>query len=268
MEKDNEKVEEGLVEPEASEQAVEDSESASEATAQDEAGNTDEQVVSEEAEQANEPIEEVVSEQPEEEVIKLKVFGKERFEKKSKVLDAGVRTLQKQLAADQYLEEAKKKFEEAEERLKSAKELSGIVTEPKEEKPELETPSVDFKEVVLLHMSTNFADEMSDPFSRKLIKDLVDEKLRNGKPNTLETYVEAGGEVRGWLEKKENKRKWDERVLRKRELDRPVVGVNAVSGWERKEQQPARRPFTTLNQEEEERKAAVQEMQRFRLPRE
>ncbi|MBW2065012.1 MAG: hypothetical protein JRJ03_08770 [Deltaproteobacteria bacterium] len=208
------------------------------ATDLDEQEEFDQEEQIDEEEAAAEDLESEETEEvqePQEEMVPLKVFGETEYAPLSKVLDAGIRTLQKQSAADKYLEEARRTKKEAEEYLERIR--AGEIPdaqEPSEETAGQPTPQLDPEEAAKIQrrFAVECGDIVEDPYLFRLTTSLVNEKLAAGEPNVPETYVAAGKEVRAWVERrvmqKLSERDMETRLQRKREAARwELSPVNA-----------------------------------------
>ena len=138
------KVDKQRVEEDGMKLEVEEGEPASE-----EEKEKKEEPPSEEEEAAGAEDEEEEEQEEEEELVTLIVDGEEMKVPLSKVKDAGIRTLQKEAAADKRLEEAtalRKQYEELVEQAKKAAELPSKADEDAQDKKTPEEERADFEE--------------------------------------------------------------------------------------------------------------------------
>jgi hypothetical protein len=179
----------------------------------------------------------------EDEVMELKIYGEKKYVRKSEVVETGIRAMQKVLAADKLLEEAKaaqKQAREYLERLKAGEVPKGEEIAPEDPEPEPEevqqpprqevsrTPSVDVAKIQA-RFREEFGDVAGSAKSMKIASLLVGDRLAAGEPNSWETYQAAGKEVRDFMRrsvvKPEMKISFEKKLEMKRRIDNvPTVG--------------------------------------------
>lgn len=185
--------------------------------------------------ESSETIDQQASDQTEEqeELLTLKVDGEEIKRSKKEVLEAGIKALQKESAADKRLREATELLNQVKQNTRPPSDVAAQNQQPSidaeliqkiqygdqaEASEALENlmsrnkfdPSLIGQMVqqqvteqitvtqIQQRFQSEFSDILADPYLTKLAADKADERLRAGEPNTWDTYKAAAEEVKAW----------------------------------------------------------------------
>ena len=156
--------------------------------------------------------------------LNLKIDGETKKIESSKVWDAGIRSLQKESAADSRLEEASNLKREAQESLEKAKAESESIAPTPEQRAIVREISQKFE--------ATYPELAGDEYLRNLTIMEANRRLAEGQANSWELYNESAKAVKSWhgriASERVAKEQFNSKLEKKRAMASATVkGVNA-----------------------------------------